>query len=297
MSELTRFMSAAQTRVEKALTSRLPSAKQLPFKLHDAMRYAVLAPGKRIRPILVYASGQACGVSQDQLDGLASAVEFVHAYSLIHDDLPAMDDDDLRRGKPTCHVKYDQATAILAGDALQPLAFETICNDPALNVSAATRLKMLRLLAQASGSHGMVGGQALDLDATGHEQSLTELENIHIHKTGALIRTSVVLGALAADNVDDLQLRKLDHYAKCIGLAFQIVDDILDVVADSETLGKTGGKDAQQQKSTYPQLLGLNGAREKAQSLHDDALESLESLDERANPLRQLARFIIERGH
>ena len=297
MSELAEFISACQQRVETTLSTLLPSAEVLPFKLHEAMRYSVLAPGKRVRPVLVYAAGHACGVPPGQLDATAAAVELIHAYSLIHDDLPAMDDDDLRRGRPTCHVKFGEATAILVGDALQPLAFECICNDAALSVDSTTRLEMIRILAQASGSHGMVGGQALDLDATGKSLNLTELENIHIHKTGALIRASVLLGATASGNDNEPRLRQLDHYSKCIGLAFQIVDDILDVVADTDTLGKTQGKDAQQQKTTYPELLGLASARKKARVLHDEALRSLDSLDQRADHLRALAGFIIERSN
>ena len=297
MSELAEFISVCQERVEKTLSLLLPSEEILPFRLHAAMRYSVLAPGKRVRPVLVYAAGEACGTPADQLDGAAAAVELIHAYSLIHDDLPAMDDDELRRGRPTCHIEFDEATAILAGDALQPLAFETVCNDQNLKVDAATRLEMIRLLAQASGSHGMVGGQALDLDATGKALNLTELENIHIHKTGALIRASVLLGAIASGNSDEFRLKQLDHYGKCVGLAFQIVDDILDVVADTDTLGKTQGKDAQQRKTTYPELLGLNNARDKARTLHDEALRSLESLDQSADHLRNLAGFIIERSN
>jgi farnesyl diphosphate synthase len=224
-------------------------------------------------------------------------VELIHAYSLIHDDLPAMDNDDLRRGKPTCHKAYDEATAILAGDALQALAFHVLSTDPAMGTDAAARIEMLDQLALAAGSRGMVGGQALDLAAVGRDLDLVELENVHIHKTGALIRASVRLGSLHDPSVDDGLLRRLDHYASCIGLAFQIRDDILDVSEDTQTLGKTQGKDQAMDKPTYPALLGLAGAREKAEDLCVEALKSLESLGEGAEHLRRIANYIIGRNH
>jgi farnesyl diphosphate synthase len=261
------------------------------------MRYAVLGSGKRIRPVLVYATGHALGHDPSRLDGPACAVELIHAYSLVHDDLPAMDDDDLRRGKPSCHKAYDEATAVLAGDALQALAFHVLSSDPAMGTNAQGRLEMIDQLALAAGSRGMVGGQALDLAAVGQELDLLELENVHIHKTGALIRASVRMGSLQDRSADDAVLRRLDHYASCIGLAFQIRDDILDVSADTETLGKTQGKDQAMDKPTYPALLGLAGAREKAEELCIEALTSLDGLGERAEPLRWIANYIIGRGH
>ena len=260
------------------------------------MRYSALAPGKRVRPALVYASGEALGVPAAELDGLATAVELIHAYSLIHDDLPAMDDDDLRRGRPTCHRRFDEATAILAGDALQPLAFEIICRDPALRAESDRRIAMVQALAAASGSHGMAGGQALDLEATGRTLTLPELENLHIHKTGALIRACVQLGTLAAD-ADASAAAALDHYAKLIGLAFQIRDDVLDVEGSADTLGKTQGKDAAQSKTTYPVLLSLDGAKAKADELGRDALASIALFGAEAEPLRHLARYIVHRHH
>jgi len=261
------------------------------------MRYAVLGSGKRIRPILVYATGRALGHDLRRLDGPACAVELVHAYSLVHDDLPAMDDDELRRGLPTCHKAYDEATAILVGDALQALAFHVLSTDPTMQTDAEARLEMVDQLAVAAGSRGMVGGQALDLAAVGQDLGLLELESIHIHKTGALIRASVRLGSLHDPSVDDTLLRRLDHYASCIGLAFQIRDDILDVSGDTETLGKTQGKDQAMHKPTYPTLLGLAGAREKAEELCVEALNSLEPLGDAAEHLRWVANYIIGRNH
>lgn len=297
MSEFTDYLASCQSRVEIALDHWLPADDRAPVRLHQAMRYSVLAPGKRVRPVLVYAAGAAVGVDPERLDGLACATEMIHAYSLIHDDLPAMDDDDLRRGRATCHRKFDEATAILAGDALQPLAFEIVCRDANLAVSAETRLEMLSTLSRASGSRGMAGGQALDLDATGEALSLPALENLHIHKTGALIRAAVRLGLLAAESVPRALLDSIDHYAKCVGLAFQIRDDVLDVEGSSDTLGKTNGKDAAQAKTTYAALLGVHGAQQKATDLRDEALDSLITLGTESDPLRWLANYIVDRHH
>ena len=227
----------------------------------------------------------------------ACAVEFIHAYSLIHDDLPAMDDDDLRRNRPTCHKAYDEATAILVGDALQSLAFQALCGRDDPQTDAKTRLAMLETLARASGSRGMAGGQAMDLAAVGQSLNLAELENLHIHKTGALIRASVRLSCLLNPQLETDKLQALDRYAKCVGLAFQIQDDILDVAGDTETLGKTQGKDQAQDKPTYPSLMGLNGAREKAAALLQDALQSLSCFGQEADPLRWIAEYIIGRSH
>jgi geranylgeranyl diphosphate synthase type II len=292
---LKELLSAYQERAEKMLSRWLPAEEIAPRRLHQAMRYAVLDGGKRVRPFLVYATGSALGVPLEALDAPACAVELIHAYSLIHDDLPAMDDDDLRRGKPTCHKAFDEATAILAGDAIQALAFHVLAHNEAIRVGAAHRLQMIDRLASASGSRGMAGGQAIDLEAVGQRLDLPALENMHIHKTGALIRASVILGALSSTTVDEAQLTRLDHYAKCIGLAFQIHDDILDIEGNTETLGKKQGADLARDKPTYPALLGLDGARERAEELYHEALASLDSLDEKADPLRWMARYIISR--
>ena len=294
---LKEYLSFSQARVEKALEDRLPSDKLLPQKLHQAMRYSVLNGGKRMRPMLTYSAGLALGVPVEALDGPACAIEFIHVYSLIHDDLPAMDDDDLRRGKPTCHVAFDEATAILAGDALQALAFEMLAHDPTITATADGRLKMIVALTKASGSQGMVGGQAIDLQSVGTRLNLPELENMHIHKTGALIRASVNMATLAKENVNPEVAIKLDHYAKCIGLSFQVKDDILDEESDTATLGKTQGKDKDNDKPTYPALLGLAGAKQKAQELHEKALESLTGFGEEADLLRDLSLYIIQRTH
>lgn len=291
------FFTVCQNRAEQALEARLPSAAILPQKLHEAMRYTVLGGGKRMRPMLCYAAGRALGIAPDALDGPACAVEFIHVYSLIHDDLPAMDDDDLRRGKPTCHVAYDEATAILTGDALQALAFQVLAHDPTITAPAQNRLRMIDVLARASGSQGMVGGQAIDLASVGQKISLPELENMHIHKTGALIRASVQLATLAQADADPAVAAKLDHYAKCIGLSFQVQDDILDEESDTATLGKTQGKDKDHDKPTYPALLGLAGAKQKARELHEQALDSLSGFGVEADVLRELSLYIIERDH
>lgn len=294
---LKEYLVASQERVEKALDLRLPANNILPKRLHDAMRYSALDGGKRMRPMLTYSVGKALGIAADVLDGPACAVEFIHVYSLIHDDLPAMDDDDLRRGKATSHIQYDEATAILAGDGLQTLAFQVLANDDSMQASAATRIKMIQALAKASGSQGMVGGQAIDLESVGKKLTLPELENMHIHKTGALIRVAVQLATLSQPDLDPAVAAKLDHYAKCIGLSFQVKDDILDEESDTATLGKTQGKDQDNDKPTYPALLGLEGAKEKAQNLHEQALESLADFGPEAGLLRDLSLYIIQRDH
>ncbi|MDX1656101.1 MAG: (2E,6E)-farnesyl diphosphate synthase [Candidatus Competibacteraceae bacterium] len=284
-------------RAQTALETRLPADRIHPERLHRAMRYAALGGGKRIRPVLAYATGHALGVAEDALDGPAAALELIHAYSLVHDDLPAMDDDDLRRGRPTVHRAFDEATAILVGDGLQALAFQILAGDPTLSQSPAIRLEMIVTLARAAGSRGMVGGQAIDLEAVDRSLNLVELENMHIHKTGALIRASVLMGALSCPKLAFEQRERLDHYAKCIGLAFQIQDDILDVIADTATLGKTQGADLARNKPTYPALLGLDEARQQATALVADALESLSFLGRQGEPLRRIASYIIERGN
>jgi geranylgeranyl pyrophosphate synthase len=293
--ELNQFAERCQQRVEAALKRFLPSENTLPVRLHQAMRYAVLGGGKRIRPLLVYAAGQASGASPQALDVTACSVECIHAYSLIHDDLPAMDDDGLRRGKPTCHKVYGEAEAILAGDALQALSFSLLAHADMGAIPPQRRLHMIELLSQACGSRGMVGGQSLDLAATGKQLDIAELENMHIHKTGALIRASVLLGALCAEKLPEERKKALDHYGKYIGLAFQVQDDILDVTGSTEQLGKQAGADNALNKPTYPSLLGLAGARERARELHQAALDSLGILDEGAEPLRWLSQYIVDR--
>jgi len=294
---LKELLASHQARTETTLDHWLPKASIAPTSLHRAMRYAAMDGGKRVRPFLVYSTGQALGVPLEQLDGPACAVELVHVYSLIHDDLPAMDDDDLRRGKPTCHKAFNEATAILAGDAIQALAFHLLSHDQAIQVGAEQRLQMIDTLASASGSRGMCGGQAIDLESVGKSLDLPELENMHIHKTGALIRASVMLGALSSEAVNETQLKQLNHYAKCIGLAFQIQDDILDIEADTETLGKTQGADMARDKPTYPALLGLDGAKQRARELYQEALASLDNFDAKADPLRWMAEYIISRSN
>jgi len=292
---LTDQLRRFQTRVEHALDARLPRADAAPARLHEAMRYVTLEGGKRVRASLVYASGRAVSAPDGALDVPACAVEMIHAYSLVHDDLPCMDNDDLRRGKPTCHKAYDEATALLAGDALQSLAFETLANDPALTVSAGQRLRMTTLLAQAAGSHGMAGGQAIDLAAGGRALALPQLEDMHLRKTGALIRAAVLLGAYTREGVQPGKLQALENYSRAIGLAFQVVDDILDVEGSAETLGKNPGVDRARGKPTYPQLLGIADAKARAKTLHAEALESLAPLGDNGGIFAELAGFIIER--
>jgi farnesyl diphosphate synthase len=292
---LAAFMAHCRERLDRSFDSWLPEAATHPASLHAAMRYAVLDGGKRIRPTLVYAAGQTVGADPETLDVPACAVELIHAYSLVHDDLPAMDNDDLRRGKPSCHRAFGEATAILAGDALQSLAFHVLAHNSAPGLDTATRLQMLETLALAAGSRGMAGGQAIDLAATGQQLNIAELEDMHIHKTGALIRASVVLGSLSSTHTDDLALARLDHYAKCIGLAFQIRDDILDVEGEAETMGKNTGMDQHLEKSTYPSLIGLEAARQRARELHEEAMDSLSGFDENADPLRWISMYIVER--
>ncbi|MCK5728274.1 MAG: (2E,6E)-farnesyl diphosphate synthase [Methylococcales bacterium] len=296
-SALKKFLTLCQNRIELALDERLPDENILPFRLHQAMRYSTLDGGKRMRPMLTYSTGKALGIEPETLDGIACAIEFIHVYSLIHDDLPAMDDDDLRRGKATNHIAFDQATAILAGDALQTLAFDTLANDQSININPTQRLEIISSLTKASGSQGMVGGQAIDLASVDKKISLPELENMHIHKTGALIRASVNMAALTKPDLDPHLAKKLDHYAKCIGLSFQVKDDILDEESDTQTLGKTQGKDQNNNKPTYPALLGLAGAKQKAHELHQQAIESLNSFGDEAQLLRDLSLYIIQRTH
>lgn len=291
------FLAECRERVEAALEIQLPEPEIQPRPLHQAMRYAVLGAGKRIRPALTYAAGLAVGLNPEVLNAPACALELIHAYSLVHDDLPTMDDDDLRRGRPTCHKAFDEATAILAGDALQALAFQVLTTDSAVPGGGGARIAMLETLARAAGSRGMAGGQALDLAACASRQDLdlAMLENIHIHKTGALIRAGVRMATLAHPALTPDSAGHLDRYAKCLGLAFQIRDDILDVEGETTVIGKTRGKDQAQKKATYPALLGLAEAREKAQALEAEALDNLRGFDERADPLRWIAEYVVNR--
>ncbi len=288
-------LAVYQARVEAALDRWLPAATEKPESLNEAVRYSVFGGGKRIRPVLVYAGGEAFGVAPAALDGCACAVEMIHTYSLIHDDLPAMDDDDLRRGRPTCHKAYNEATAILAGDALQALAFQVLAQDPEITAPVEQRLRMIATLALAAGPAGMTGGQAIDLEAENRILNLEELQNMHARKTGALIRASVELGALCSGRVDEQRFDKVSRYADCIGLAFQIHDDVLDIEGDTETLGKPQGSDLERNKATYPNLLGLDGAKQAARETLDEALSHLEDFGEEAGMLRQIAIYIIER--
>ena len=281
-------------RMEGVLAGLVPSARITPSRLHDAMRYAVLDGGKRVRPMLVFAAGLVTGARADRLEIAAAAVELVHAYSLVHDDLPCMDDDVLRRGKPTCHVEFDEATALLAGDAMQSLAFQVL-SENRLADDPDVQLRMIQLFALACGSRGMAGGQAIDLDAVGKPLTLPELENMHIHKTGALIRASVLLGALCGSPLDAERHAHLDRYAKLVGLAFQVVDDVLDEEGDAATLGKTAGKDREAGKPTYTSLLGVPGAKQFASDLLAQAHEALSAFDANAVRLRELADFIVKR--
>ncbi len=286
------WMKAVQQKMEDALDAYLPAASQLPQTLHEAMRYTALDGGKRVRPLLVYAAGDLFDAPQESLARAASAVEMIHVYSLVHDDMPCMDDDDLRRGKPTVHVKYDEATALLVGDALQAQAFLTLSEGEG---DAGRKLQMVSLLARAAGSLGMCGGQAIDLASVGKGLSLQELERMHQLKTGALLRASVLLGAYSAKAPSSPELESLDAYAAAIGLAFQVVDDVLDATQDSATLGKTAGKDAADNKPTYVSILGLEQSRALAEKLRNDAHAALAPFGDRAQRLRELADLVVQR--
>ncbi|MCL2525378.1 MAG: polyprenyl synthetase family protein [Betaproteobacteria bacterium] len=287
------WMSAVQGRVENALCRCLPDADSVPQRLHAAMRYAALGGGKRVRPLLAFAAGELSGAPTKRLDRVACAVELIHAYSLVHDDLPCMDDDTLRRGRPTCHIEYDEATALLVGDSLQTLAFELLAD--ADFGEPARQIEMIALLARASGSRGMAGGQAIDLAAVGKPLEQPELELMHALKTGALIRAAVLLGALAGTPLTDDERARLDRFARRAGLLFQVVDDILDCTASTATLGKTAGKDEAAAKPTYVALLGLEAARAYAGELRAEALAELAVFGARAARLTQLADFICHR--
>jgi farnesyl diphosphate synthase len=282
--------------MEKTLADLLPAADTVPTRLHDAMRYSTLGGGKRVRPMLAFAAGEVSGASVDRLKVVASAVEMIHAYSLIHDDLPCMDDDVLRRGRPTCHIEFDEATALLAGDALHSMAFN-IVSAHSLTEKSSDQLDLIRLFSEACGSRGMAGGQAIDLASVDRAISLPELEHMHTLKTGALIRAAVMMGAMCGRPLSEIERQKLDHYAKCIGLAFQVVDDILDCESNTEKLGKTAGKDKDANKPTYVSLLGLNSAKQFAEELLRDAHQSLDVFGMSAKRLHELADFIVKRDY
>ncbi|MBI2296366.1 MAG: polyprenyl synthetase family protein [Betaproteobacteria bacterium] len=281
-------------RVETALQRVLPAPDIAPQRLHQAMRYAVLGGGKRVRPLLAFAAGELARANPGRVEIAAAAVEIIHAYSLVHDDLPCMDDDVLRRGKPTCHVEYDEPTALLVGDALQSLAFQLL-GEYRLADDMQTQLEMVKLLATASGSRGMAGGQQIDLESVGKHLTVPELEFMHIRKTGALIRAAALMGARCGDGLNEKELYQVDLFARLIGLAFQVVDDVLDAESSTATLGKTAGKDAKDDKPTYVSAMGVSRAREFAQELRQQALDALAAFEDRALRLRQLADFIVLR--
>ena len=280
--------------VETCLEKHLPETNCAPARLHDAMRYSVLGGGKRVRPLLSFAAGELSGADKTHATIAGAAVELIHVYSLVHDDLPCMDNDTLRRGKPTCHVRYDEPTALLVGDSLQSLAFQLL-TETNLTEDPHVQLEMVRHLAFAAGSRGMAGGQAIDLDSVGKTLSLPELEFMHIHKTGALIRAAVILGARCGNRLDETQFKLLDHFAKCMGLAFQVIDDILDTEATTAALGKTAGKDAENNKPTYVSILGIKQARELAHELRQEATGVLSQFGSEALRLQQVTDFIVQR--
>ena len=291
--EFPTWMQVVQVRIENALTRHLPAADAIPARLHQAMRYACLNGGKRVRPLLVFAAGELTHGATERVEVAACAVELIHAYSLVHDDLPCMDDDVLRRGRPTCHVEYDEPTALLVGDSLQTLAFELLARED--HGRPEQQLEMVRLLAHASGSRGMAGGQAIDLESVGKALEQPELELMHALKTGALIRAAIMLGALCGDPLNAAERESLDRFAKRAGLLFQVVDDILDCTASTATLGKTAGKDAAADKPTYVSLMGLEQAREFAGTLHNEAIDALSIFGPRKNRLVELTDFIARR--
>lgn len=286
-----------QERINQFLAQRLEQLTINDNKLHQAMSYGLLIGGKRMRPYLVYITGEALGVSLDDLDGIAGALECIHAYSLLHDDLPAMDDDDLRRGKPTCHKAFDEATAILAGDSLQTLAFDILANHNFSDAIKPKQLKLIQQLVTAAGYQGMCGGQALDLAATDKKISLEQLETLHSLKTGALLEASVLMAAECSQNISAQDKLALQEYAQLVGLAYQVQDDIIDITSTQEQLGKPSGSDLASNKSTYPALLGLQGAQQKAENLFQQALQALARLPYNTQSLADFATFIIRRSH
>ena len=288
-------LEAWRERMERALAARLPAPTELPARLHEAMRYAVLGGGKRVRPALLFATARTVGLAEDEVEAAACAIELVHVYSLVHDDLPAMDDDDLRRGRATCHKAFDEATAILVGDALQPLAFQLLAEDPALPASAEVRLRLVGILAEASGTFGMAGGQAIDLAVQGKALEVGQVEDMHARKTGALIRASVLMAAACVPALEPRLHEALVDFAVAIGLAFQIQDDLLDVLGDPTTIGKATGADQARAKPTYPAVVGVSASQQRVHELHERALQALVPFGERAEPLRRLSAWLLAR--
>jgi farnesyl diphosphate synthase len=286
-----------QSRMETALAARLPSSTTVPARLHEAMRYSVLGGGKRIRPALLFATARTLGLAEDEVEAAACAIELIHVYSLVHDDLPAMDDDDLRRGRPTCHKAFDEATAILVGDALQPLAFQLLARDPALPASPAIRMRLVDMLSEASGTFGMAGGQAIDLAVQGKQPDIDEVEDLHARKTGAVIRASVLMAAECVPELDRALYSALNVFATAIGLAFQIQDDLLDVLGDVSTLGKATGADRERDKPTHPAIIGIEASQQRVNLLHRQALDALAPFGERAAPLKCLANWLLSRRY
>jgi farnesyl diphosphate synthase len=284
-------------RMEAALAARLPEAEVVPSRLHEAMRYSVLGGGKRIRPALVFATARAVGLREDDVEAAACAIELVHVYSLVHDDLPAMDNDDLRRGRPTCHKAYDDATALLVGDALQPLAFQLLARDPKLPASPAIRLRLIDMLAQAIGTLGMAGGQAIDLAVQGRRLDISQVEDMHARKTGAVIRASVLMAAECAPPLDSNLYGALARFANAVGLAFQIQDDLLDVMGDASMLGKATGADRERAKPTHPAIIGIPASKQRVRLLHNQAIHALAPFGERADDLRSLAHWLLSRQY
>lgn len=286
-----------RVRMENALASRLPEGEVIPARLHGAIRYSVLGGGKRIRPALVFATARALGLPEDQVEAAACAIELVHVYSLVHDDLPAMDDDDMRRGRAACHKAYDEATALLVGDALQPLAFQLLACDPALPASPAVRLRLIELLAQAIGTFGMAGGQAIDLAVQGMRLDIGQVEDMHARKTGAVIRASVLMAAECAPSLDPSLYAALTRFANAVGLAFQIQDDLLDVTGDASKLGKATGADSERAKPTHPAIIGISASQQRVRLLHNQAIQALVPFGDRADSLRSLANWLLSRQY
>ena len=290
-------LEAWRVRMEAALEARLPAPEVVPARLHEAMRYSVLGGGKRIRPALLFATARAVGLTEAQVEAAACAIELVHVYSLVHDDLPAMDDDDLRRGRPTCHKAFDEATALLVGDSLQPLAFQLLASDAALPASPAIRLRLIDMLAQAIGTLGMAGGQAIDLAAQGMRLDIKQVEDMHARKTGAVIRASVLMAAECAPPLDANLYAGLTRFATAVGLAFQIQDDLLDVTGDAATLGKATGADSERAKPTHPAIIGVQASQQRVRLLHDQAISALAPFGDRAQLLRALADWLLSRRY
>jgi len=283
--------------MERALAARLPDSGAVPARLHEAMRYSVLGGGKRIRPALMFATALAVGLPPDDVEAAACAIELVHVYSLVHDDLPAMDDDDLRRGRPTCHKAYDEATALLVGDALQPLAFQLLATDPSLPASPAIRLRLIDTLAQAIGTFGMAGGQAIDLAVQGKHLDIVQVEDMHARKTGAVIRASVLMAADCVPALDANLYAALGRFAAAVGLAFQIQDDLLDLTGDVSTLGKATGADSERAKPTHPAVIGIPASQQRVRLLHGQAIDALAPFGDRADSLRSLANWLLSRQY